>query len=61
LEEVPDAAGQVALEAADGFAVGFAFGGLAGEVGHRHHHQSVDIGAAEANRLALVLASPSGV
>jgi hypothetical protein len=33
LEEVPDAAGEVAFEAADGFAVCFAFGGLAGDVG----------------------------
>ena len=33
MEEVPDAACEVALEAADGFAVGLAFGGLAGEVG----------------------------
>jgi hypothetical protein len=32
LEEVPDAACEVALEAADGFAVGLAFGGLASEV-----------------------------
>src|SRR3954466_13085481 len=33
LEEVPDAAGEVALEAADGFAAGFAFGLTASEVG----------------------------
>jgi hypothetical protein len=33
LEEVPDAAGEVAFEAADRFAVGLAFGGLAGDVG----------------------------
>jgi hypothetical protein len=33
LEEVPDPAGEVALEGADGFAVGLAFGGLAGDVG----------------------------
>src|SRR3954467_15799954 len=33
LEEVPDAAGEVALEAADGFAAGLAFGLAAGEVG----------------------------
>jgi hypothetical protein len=32
VEEVPDAAGEVAFEAADGFAVGLAFGGLAGDV-----------------------------
>ena len=30
---MPDAAGEVALEAADRFAVGFAFGGFAGDVG----------------------------
>ena len=28
-QEAPDAAGEVAIEAADGFAVGLAFGGLA--------------------------------
>src|SRR5215207_267789 len=33
LEQVPDAAGEVALEAADGFAAGLAVGLLAGEVG----------------------------
>ena len=33
MEEVPDAAGEVAFEAADRFAVGLAFGGLAGDVG----------------------------
>jgi hypothetical protein len=33
LEQVPDGAGEVALEAADGFAVGFAFGAFALEVG----------------------------
>src|SRR3954449_2846861 len=33
LEEVPDAAGEVALEAADGFAAGLAFGLSAGEIG----------------------------
>ena len=33
LEEVPDAACEVAFEAADGLAVGFAFGLFAGEVG----------------------------
>src|SRR4051812_9095085 len=33
LEEVPDASGEVALEAADGFAAGFAFGLAAGEGG----------------------------
>src|SRR3954451_22299517 len=33
LEEVPDASGEVALEAADGFASGLAFGLSAGEVG----------------------------
>ena len=32
LEEVPDAAGEVALEAADGFAGGLAFGAFAGDV-----------------------------
>ena len=32
LEQVPDAAGEVALEAADCFAAGLAFGLLAGEV-----------------------------
>src|SRR4051794_22420037 len=32
LEEVPDAAGEVALEAADGFEAGLAFGLAAGEV-----------------------------
>jgi hypothetical protein len=31
-QELPDAAGEVSLEAADGFAVGLAFGGLAGDV-----------------------------
>jgi hypothetical protein len=33
LEKVPDAAGQVALEAADGLSAGLAFGLAAGEVG----------------------------
>ena len=33
LEELPDAAGEVALEAAQRFAAGLAFGLLAGEVG----------------------------
>ena len=33
LEEVPDAAGEVALEAADRFAAGLSFGLFAGEVG----------------------------
>jgi hypothetical protein len=33
LEQVPDAAGEVAFEAADGVAVGFAFGAFALEVG----------------------------
>src|SRR4051794_41284044 len=33
LEQVPDAAGEVALEAADRFPAGLAFGLLAGEVG----------------------------
>ena len=33
LEQVSDAACEVALEAADRFAVGFAFGGFAGDVG----------------------------
>jgi hypothetical protein len=33
LQEVPDAAGEVALEAADGFAGGLAFGAFAVEVG----------------------------
>ena len=33
MEEVPDAACEVALEAADRFAVGFAFGGFASDVG----------------------------
>ena len=33
LEEVPDAAGEVALEAADGFAGALAFGSFAVEVG----------------------------
>jgi hypothetical protein len=33
LEEVPDAAGEVALEAADGFAAGLAVGLFAREVG----------------------------
>src|SRR4051794_21852315 len=33
LEEVPDSAGEVALEAADGFAAGLAFGLAAGQVG----------------------------
>ena len=33
LEEVPDAAGEVSFEAAHGFAVGFAFGLFAVEVG----------------------------
>ena len=33
LEEVPDAAGEVAFEAADGFAVGLAFCAFAGDVG----------------------------
>src|SRR3954452_18937819 len=33
LEEVPDAAGEVALEAADGLGAGLALGALAGEVG----------------------------
>ena len=32
-EETPDAAGDVALEAAGGFAVGLAFAGPAGDVG----------------------------
>ena len=31
MEQVPDAAGEVAFEAADGFAVGLAVGGLAGD------------------------------
>ena len=35
LEEVPDAAGEVAFEAADGFAGGLAFGAFAVEVGAR--------------------------
>ena len=33
LEEVPDAAGEVAFEAADGFGGALAFGAFAGEVG----------------------------
>jgi hypothetical protein len=33
LEEVPDAAGEVAFEAADGFGGGLAFGAFAGDVG----------------------------
>jgi hypothetical protein len=35
LEEVPDAAGEVALEAADGLGAGLALGALAGDVGLR--------------------------
>ena len=55
LEEVPDAAGEVALEAADGFAAGLAFGLAAGEVGGALGVQAA-LGDGEAVQRAVELA-----
>src|SRR3954466_5332261 len=55
LEEVPEAAGEVALEAADGFAAGLAFGVAAGEVGGALRVQAA-LGDGEAVQRAVELA-----
>ena len=55
LEQVPDAAGEVALEAADGFAAGLALGLFAGEVGGGLGVQAA-LGDGEAMERAVELA-----
>ena len=60
LEEVPDAAGEVALEAADGFAAGLAFGLSAGEVGGGLGVQAA-FGDGEAVQRAVELAVAAAV
>jgi hypothetical protein len=60
LEQVPDAAGEVALEAADRFAAGLAFGLLAGEVGDGLGIQSA-LGDRESVQRAVELAVAAAV